>query len=145
MKTTINRKALFNYTIIEKFEAGIVLLGYEVKSIRANSVNISNAYIAYKNGHVYIFNMQINDYKNRYNLSNTVNSVRERILLLKQREINKLINANIKKGRTIVPLSMYFNHKGLVKIECAIAEGKKNHDKREAIKKPDLERIKKLN
>ncbi|HHX69121.1 MAG TPA: SsrA-binding protein SmpB [Gallicola sp.] len=132
-----NKKARFEYFIEEVFEAGIVLKGTEVKSIRRGKVSIKESYCLLKNGELFIFGMHISPYEhgNRYN----VDPLRTRKLLLHKKQINKLIGATKEKGFTIVPLSLYLKD-GLVKLEIALAKGKKIYDKRDSIAKKDAER-----
>lgn len=125
----VNRKALFDYKIIEKFEAGIVLIGLEIKSIREHKVSINNAYISYSHPHVYIYNMHIGALE----VSKT-NEDRARILLVSKKEKNKILALVKEPKKTVVPLELYYNKKGFVKILCAIAEGKTLFDKRRSIK-----------
>lgn len=132
-----NRKARHEYFIEDTIEAGIVLTGTEVKSIRQGKVNIKESYASVENGEVFIHNMHISSYEqgNIYN----VDPIRKRKLLLHKREIRKLDAQIAQKGYTLVPLSVYIKN-GLVKVELAIAKGKKLYDKREAIAKRDAER-----
>lgn len=132
-----NKKARHDYFIEETYEAGIVLKGTEVKSIRQGKVNLKDSYAAIQNGEVYVYNMHISPYEkgNIYN----VDPVRSRKLLLNRREINRLIGYTQQKGLTLVPLKLYFK-KGLVKMELAVARGKKLHDKRADIAKRHAER-----
>ncbi|NLW23248.1 MAG: SsrA-binding protein SmpB [Tissierellia bacterium] len=132
-----NRKARHEYFIEDTIEAGIVLTGTEVKSIRQGKVNIKESYASVENGEVFIHNMHISPYEqgNIYN----VDPIRKRKLLLHKREIRKLDAQIAQKGYTLVPLSVYIKN-GLVKGELAIAKGKKLYDKREAIAKRDAER-----
>lgn len=127
-----NRKARFNYTILESFEVGVVLVGSEVKSLRAGKANIGDSYADIEGNEVILRQMHITEYSgaNRFNHYPT----RERKLLLHKSQIRKLLGKIKTKGVTLVPLSVYFNDKNRVKIDLAIASGKKNHDKREAIK-----------
>ncbi|MDN5248367.1 MAG: SsrA-binding protein SmpB [Wolbachia endosymbiont of Tyrophagus putrescentiae] len=135
-----NRKARFEYFILEEFEAGIVLVGSEVKSLRDRKVNISDAYIIEKNNEVWLHNMHIAEYKAATRKNHRPK--RERKLLLHRREINKLIG-NIKTaGVTVVPLSLYFNNKGIAKTKIAIVKGKKLYDKRATIKQREWDREK---
>jgi len=136
----LNKKAFFEYEIFEKFEVGIVLCTGEVKSIRQNRVNIADAYISFENPYLVICNMHIAQYDQ--NFSSKYEPYRSRILLAHKKEINKMIGAINKKGHTIVPLELYFNKKGFAKIKCAIATGKKLHDKRATIKERDWNREK---
>ena len=133
-----NRKARFNYEIGEKFEAGIVLTGSEVKSMRAGKTSIAESYATSRDGELWLLNSNISEYKQagRYNHE----PKRPRKLLLHQRQINKLIGAVEREGMTVVPLKIYFNDKGRAKVEIALAKGKKLHDKRESEKKRDWTR-----
>lgn len=127
-----NKKALFNYELVETLEAGIVLVGTEVKSLRERSVNISDSYATFKNGEVFIVNLHISPY-NFGNINNH-NPLRMRKLLLKKREIKRLYGKTKEQGLTLVPVKLYFA-RGKVKLELALARGKKNADKRETIKR----------
>lgn len=133
-----NKKAYYEYFIEDKFEAGIVLTGTEVKSIRMGRVNIKESYAQVKDGEVFIHGMHISPYEmgNRFNRD----PLRTRKLLLHKREINRLIGYIQQKGLTLVPLKVYINPKGLVKVELGVAKGKKIHDKRDSIAKRDSER-----
>lgn len=133
-----NKKAYYEYFIEDKFEAGIVLTGTEVKSIRMGKVNIKESYAQVKDGEVFISGMHISPYEmgNRFNRD----PLRVRKLLLHKREINRLIGYIQQKGLTLVPLKVYISPKGLVKIELGVARGKKIHDKRDSIAKRDSER-----
>ena len=126
-----------NYTIDDKLEAGIVLSGTEIKSIRNGKANLKDSYAIIKNGEVYIVGMHISPYE-QGNIFNK-NPLRDRKLLLNKREINKLIGLTKQKGYSIIPLNMYFKG-NLVKIELGIGKGKKLYDKREDIAKKDAER-----
>ncbi len=132
-----NKKARHDYFIEDTIEAGIVLTGTEVKSIRQGKVNIKDSYANIENGEVFLYNMHISPYEqgNIYN----VDPLRVRKLLLNKREIRKLIGLTTIKGYTLIPLSLYFKN-GKVKVELAIAKGKKLYDKRETIAKRDAER-----
>jgi SsrA-binding protein len=132
-----NRKATFEYFIEDKYEAGIVLVGTEVKSIRQGMMNIKDSYAEVKNGEVFVNNMHISPYE-KGNIFN-VEPLRPRKLLLNKREIRKLIGLTTLKGYSLIPLSVYLKN-GLVKVELAVAKGKKNYDKRNAIAKKDAER-----
>lgn len=133
-----NKKAYYEYFIEDKFEAGIVLAGTEVKSIRMGRVNIKESYAQVKDGEVFIHGMHISPYEmgNRFNRD----PLRVRKLLLHKREINRLIGYIQQKGLTLVPLKIYINPKGLVKLELGVGRGKKIHDKRDSIAKRDSER-----
>ena len=132
-----NRKARHEYFIEETIEAGIVLKGTEVKSIRQGKVNIKDSYATIKNGEVFLNGMHVSPYEqgNIYN----VDPLRQRKLLLNKREIRKLNSYMMQKGYTLVPLSVYIKN-GLVKIELAVAKGKKVYDKRDDIAKKEAER-----
>ena len=135
----LNRKARFNYFFDDFFEAGIVLKGSEVKSIRKGKVNISDSYAVEKDGEIYLVNSHIASYKeSSYNDHHPSN---ERKLLLNSREISKLIGRINREGYTIIPTKMYFK-RGKAKIEIGVARGKKHYDKRQLMKKRDWNREK---
>ena len=127
-----NRRARYNYEIGETFEAGIALTGTEVKSLRTGKATIGESYASEEGGDLYLINAYIPEYlaANRFNHE----PKRPRRLLLNRREINRLANAVQRDGMTVVPLRMYFNPRGLAKVELALARGKKLHDKRETEK-----------
>lgn len=133
-----NRKARFNYSIGEAFEAGIVLTGTEIKSLRNGKATIAESYADAKDGEIWLVNSNIPEYlqANRNNHA----PKRPRKLLLHKRQINKLIGAVEKEGMTIVPLKIYFNERGRAKVEVALAKGKKLHDKRDTEKRRDWQR-----
>lgn len=135
-----NRKARHNYFIEDTLEAGIMLLGTEVKSLRAGQANLNDAYAAEQDGAIYLLNAHIPEYKhgNRNNHAPR----RARKLLLRTREVNKLLGAISREGMTAVPLSIYFNARGIAKVELGLAKGKKQHDKRATIKERDWNREK---
>ena len=133
-----NRKARFNYEIGETFEAGIVLTGSEVKSLRAGKATIAESYADARDGELWLVNANIPEYLQASRLNHTPK--RPRKLLLHEREINKLAGAVEREGMTIVPLKLYFNARGRAKVEIALARGKKLHDKRETEKKRSWER-----
>tara|TARA_B100000424_G_C22847676_1_gene452119 strand:- start:189 stop:677 length:489 start_codon:yes stop_codon:yes gene_type:complete len=135
-----NRKAIFQYEIEDTFEAGIVLTGSEIKSIRQNKVNIRESYASAENGEIFLINCNIPRYQN--SITTNYNPKRVRKLLLNKKEINKLFAATQKKGMTLIPTKMYFNKKGLAKIGIGIGKGRKIHDKREVKKTRDWERQK---
>ena len=132
-----NRKANFEYEILSKYEAGMVITGTEVKSLREGKVNLQEAYGRITNDEVWIINSHINEYK--YGNINNHEPLRNRKLLLNKKEIRKIKQMLQEKGLTLVPLKMYFKG-SLVKMEIGIARGKKLYDKRESIKKRDIER-----
>ena len=131
-KIAANKKATYNFQILEKYEAGIVLTGTEVKSLRVNTGSIKEAYITEKNKELWITNFYIKKYSSTNKSS--YNPVKERKILVKKRERNKLIGSTKKEGLTIVPLLLYFNNRGIAKLSIGIGKGKKKYDKRAAIK-----------
>ena len=133
-----NKKALFNYELVEKFEAGIVLLGTEVKSLRERSVNMSDSYASFKkNGELFIVNMHISPY--HFGNRNNHEPLRERKLLMKKRELKRLQGKIKEQGLTLIPVKLY-SARGKVKVELALAKGTKLHDKRETLKRKTLDR-----
>ena len=135
----LNRKASFNYFFYDLIEAGIILKGSEIKSIRAGKVNIADSYAIEKNGEIYLINSHISTYK-QASYSNH-NPTDERKLLLNKKEINKLTGKINAEGFTLVPTKMYFK-KGKAKLEIAVAKGKKHYDKRATKKNRDWNREK---
>jgi SsrA-binding protein len=133
-----NRKARFDYEILERFTAGLELLGSEVKSIKEGKISLSGAFVGVRGGEAYLLGADIPAYQPN-NISSEYDAARERKLLLTQDEIHKLEIAEGTKGLTIVPLSVY-NKGRFLKLDLAIARGKKKFDKRESIKKRDTER-----
>ena len=135
-----NRKALHNYFIDERLEAGIMLAGTEVKSLRQGRAAIGESYAGPSDGELYLFNAYIPEYEagNRFNHEPR----RPRKLLLHKRELGRLLGAAKREGVTLVPLSLYFNQRGLAKVELGVARGKKMHDKRAATKERDWQREK---
>lgn len=133
-----NKKARHDYFIEETLEAGIVLTGTEIKSVREGKVSIKESFARVDNGEVWLYGMNISPYKqgNRFN----VDPLRPRKLLLHKKEIRKLIGKVTLQGLTLVPLKIYINHKGLAKVELAVARGKKNYDKRDTMAKRDADR-----
>ena len=133
-----NRRARYDYEILQAFEAGIELKGSEVKSLRTGHTNLAEAYAAMKNGELWLINSNIPEYReaNRFNHE----PKRPRKLLLHKTEINKLSNGVLKEHLTIIPLKMFFNPRGRVKVDIALARGKKLHDKRETIKERSWDR-----
>lgn len=132
-----NRKARHEYFIEDTMEAGLVLKGTEVKSIRQGRINVKESYAAIEDGEIFVFNMHISPYE-QGNIQN-VDPIRKRKLLLHKREIRKLHDAVMQKGYTLVPLSVYMKD-GLVKLELATAKGKKLYDRRRDIAEKDAER-----
>jgi SsrA-binding protein len=135
-----NRKARYNYEIGERFEAGLVLTGSEVKSLRVGKVTIAESYASAEGGEIWLINADIPEYAK----SSQANHERKRPrkLLLSKREIEKLAGAVQREGMTLIPMQLYFNKRGRAKIEIALGKGKKMHDKRASIKKRDWQRDK---
>lgn len=145
-KEIINRKAKFEYHFIQEFEAGIALLGTEVKALREGNGNLTDAYCLIVGPQIIVKSMYIGDYKNG-NIYNHEHR-RDRILLLRKSEIKKIERRINEKGMTLVPYRMYFTDRGFVKVVVVLAQGKKEFDKRETMKERDskreLDRIKKI-
>ncbi|MDO5047718.1 MAG: SsrA-binding protein SmpB [Anaerococcus sp.] len=132
-----NKKAYHEYFIEEKYEAGLSLLGSEVKSIKNARVSIKEAFIGERNGEMFIYSMHVSNYDQAYDKD--IDPTRTRKLLLHKKEIEKLSKAKTQAGYTIIPLKIY-ERDGLIKLELALAKGKKLYDKRESIKKRDDKR-----
>jgi SsrA-binding protein len=132
-----NRKAYHDYHLIETFEAGVALLGTEVKSIREGGVQLRDSFARIEGGEVWIYNVHIAAYRNRGYSDHE--PTRRRKLLLHRQEIKKLIGKTVEKGMTLVPVRMYLKN-GRVKVAISLAKGKKDHDKRETIKRRDADR-----
>lgn len=135
-----NRRARYDYHIEDKFEAGLVLQGTEVKALRAGQATIAESYAEVRDGEVWLVNANLPEYSHGNRLNHEPK--RPRKLLLNSREINKLFGAVERKGMTIVPLSIYFNRTGRAKVELALAKGKQAHDKRASVKDRDWKRDK---
>jgi SsrA-binding protein len=133
-----NKKASFEYAFIDKFIAGIQLTGTEIKSIREGKSNINEGFCVFQRNELYIRNMHVAPYFN--GTYNNVEEKRDRKLLLNKRELDKLSGKLKDQGLTIIPLRLFINEKGLAKLEIALAKGKKLYDKRDDIKKRDIER-----
>jgi SsrA-binding protein len=134
---TQNKKARFDYMIEESYEAGVVLLGTEVKSIKNGKINLSDSYADFRNGELFLVNCNISQYPFSHHENHE--PLRSRKLLMKKREMKRLSGKVIERGFTLVPLKVYLK-RGYVKIEIGLAKGKKAFDKRETIKKRDQER-----
>jgi SsrA-binding protein len=132
-----NRKAFHDYHILETFETGVVLLGTEVKSIREGRVNLRDSYARAEHGEVFVYNIHIQPYSHRGYAEH--DPLRRRKLLLHAHEIRKLVGKTVEKGMTLVPLRMYFKD-GKVKMALGLAKGKQLHDKRETIKRREVDR-----
>ena len=141
----LNKRARFDYEIIEKYTAGIVLTGTEIKSIRLGKANIAESFCEFNNNELFAINMYIEEYAFGNQFNHKARS--ERKLLLNKRELKTLSRSVQTKGLTIVPLRLFTNEKGLAKLDIALSRGKKTYDKRESLKeqdtKRDLDRIKK--
>jgi SsrA-binding protein len=135
-----NRKARRDYFIDEALEGGLVLVGTEVKSLRAGRANLNDSYAAEREGEIFLYNAYIPEYVggNRFNHETR----RPRKVLLHRREVNRLIGTLKRGGVTLIPLALYFNERGRAKVEIAVGRGKKQHDKRAAIKERDWQRQK---
>lgn len=133
-----NRSAYHDYFIEDKYDAGMVLAGTEVKSIREGKVNFVDSFCTFHNGELWVKNMYIAEY--RLGTTNNHIAVHDRKLLLTRRELRKLENKLKDKGYTIIPLRIFFSEKGLAKMEIGLARGKKLYDKRESIKQRDTEK-----
>lgn len=133
-----NKKAVFNYEIIERLETGVCLLGSEVKSVREGRVSLKESWADIKNGEVFLLNCHISPYEaaNRFNHE----PMRPRKLLLHRQEIKRLTGKIKEKGLTLVPTKIYLNEKGKIKVELALVRGKRAYEKKEAIKARDIER-----
>ncbi len=136
---TSNKKAYFDYEINDTVEVGIVLCGDEVKSIRAKQISLSDSYAVMQKGEVVLLNCYIAPYSHAYSKSEDY-SRRNRVLLLHRREINKLAGDISRKGLTLIPLKVYLNARGLVKITIGIAKHKKSVDKKQQLKERDIKR-----
>lgn len=133
-----NRRARFDYQFLDTFTAGLVLRGTEIKSIREGKAGLADSYCFFRNGELFVRNFHIAEYRNAsfYNHE----PMRERKLLLSRQELNKLMRKVQDQGLTIVPVKLFISDKGYAKLNIALAKGKKNYDKREDIKKRDVER-----
>jgi len=135
-----NRKARYNYFFLETYEVGIELRGSEIKSLRNGSVDISESFAREVDNEIYLINSYFAKYSNSSYMNHDEN--RQRRLLLHRKEIRKIIGKLNKESLTLIPVQIYFNKKGLAKVEIALSKGKKNYDKREAKKKKSWEREK---
>jgi SsrA-binding protein len=132
-----NRKAFHDFHILESYEAGLALVGTEVKAIREGNVNLRDSFARVESGEVWLYNVHINPYSHRGYADHE--PTRRRKLLLRKSEIRKLIGGTVEKGMTLVPTRLYFRN-GYVKVSIGLAKGKKIHDKRETVKRRDAER-----
>ncbi|MDG1064097.1 MAG: SsrA-binding protein SmpB [Flavobacteriaceae bacterium] len=144
--TIKNRKARFNYEVMDRFTAGIVLRGTEIKSLRSGQASIAESFCEFSNNELFVINMTIQEYSHATHYNHQAKSSRK--LLLQRRELNKLFKAVKNTGLTIIPMVLYINDQGLAKMEIALCRGKKLFDKREVLKerdnKRDISRIKKI-
>ena len=144
-KLIVNRKAKYEYEFLQGFEAGMMLLGTEVKSIRGGDVNLSDAYCVIKNSEIFIKSLFIGEYS--HGNSNNHETRRDRKLLLRKTEISKIEKKINEKGHTLVPYRVFFSDRGFAKVEIFLATGKKSYDKRQSLKakdsKRELDRVKK--
>ena len=129
----VNKKANYDFLVEEKFDAGLVLTGSEVKSLRINTGSIKESYVLEKKGELWITNFFIKQYSSSINY-HVHNSTRNRKLLVNKRELNKIIGLSKKNGMTIIPLLLYFNDKGIAKLSIGLGKGKRKYDKRAVIK-----------
>ena len=130
-----NKRATYDYDISLKINSGLVLTGSEVKSLRLNSSSIKEAYVQEKNGELWLFNCHIKKYHSSSDKEN--DPIRQKKLLISKKELNKLLGSVKKEGFSIIPLSIYFNEKGLVKLNIGLGRGKKKYDKRQSQKLKD--------
>ena len=135
-----NRKARYNYFFLEKFEAGIELRGSEIKSLRDGRVDIAESFAREEDNEIYLINSYFAKYSNSSYMNHEEN--RQRKLLLHKKEIRRIVGKLNKESLTLIPIQIYFNRKGLAKVELALSKGKKNYDKRESKKKKSWEREK---
>lgn len=147
MKEIMNRKAKFEYQFLQEYEAGVMLVGTEVKSIKAGNANLNDAYCMFVNDELYLKSMYVAEYE--LGTIHNHETRRDRKLLLRKTELKKLQRRVKEKGQTIVPYKLYINERNIIKIEIALATGKKAFDKRATIKdrdaKRDMDRVKKMN
>lgn len=139
MSLAINKRALFDYQILEKLEAGIVLTGAEVKSVKNGHISLKGSYVTFRNGEAYLLNAHISPYKKSGKIAG-YDPTHTRKLLLNKSELKRLIGRSSEKGLTIVPLKVYNTRRGRLKVEIGVGRGKKQFEKREIIKKRETER-----
>lgn len=134
----VNRRARYEYEFIDTYEAGIVLQGTEIKSVRKSSVDLRDAYCVFKSGELYVRSLYIAEYSHGNQFNHEERRIRK--LLLKRSELKKLEKRVKERGFTIVPYRLFINDRGFAKLEIALAQGKKTHDKRDSIKEKDMKR-----
>lgn len=135
-----NNKAFFNYEMIEDYVSGIVLVGSEVKSIRLNNVSFVDSYCVFISGELWLKNLHITEYKIPNRFIESYDEKRDRKLLLTKRELKKLESKVKQNSLSIIPTKLYFDERGLIKVNISLCRGKKTYDKKESIKKKDIER-----
>ena len=133
-----NKKAYHNYNLLDKFECGIALVGPEVKSLRNAQASFTDSYARFNKGELYLYNLHITPYEQAS--YNNEDPVRDRKLLLHKKEIQRLTGLMTRKGLSLIPTKIYFNKRGFVKVELAVGEGKQQYDKRQDIKKAQVNR-----
>lgn len=133
-----NKKAYFDYEILKDFEAGLLLTGSEIKSIRAKNANLKGSYVTEKNGEIWAKDIHISPYK--FSTEKDINPLRTRKLLLNKKEIDYILGKMQTPGVTSIPLELYLNQKGLAKLKIGVVRGKKKYDKRESLKRKDQNR-----
>lgn len=138
MKEISNRSASYHYAIEQRYEAGMVLLGTEVKSLRDGKASFNDSFCLFMGDELFVRSLHIAEYK--LGTSNNHDPLRDRKLLLTKKEIKKILSKTKEKGYTIIPLRIFFNEAGFAKLEIALARGKKSYDKRDSIKAKDTER-----
>lgn len=139
MSIAINKRALFDYEILEKLEAGVVLTGAEVKSVKNGHISLKGAYVTFRNGEAYLLNAHISPYQKAGKIL-SYDPTHTRKLLLNKNELKRLIGKLSEKGLTIVPLKVYTTRRGRIKVEIGLGRGKKQFEKRELIKKRETEK-----
>ncbi|MBN1824574.1 MAG: SsrA-binding protein SmpB [Endomicrobiales bacterium] len=137
---TTNRKAFHDYSILEKYEAGLVLAGYEIKSLRVNGANLTDGFVNFKGGEAFLGNVHIPPYVQQSTHVKDYDPRRERKLLMHKSEIAKLFARTREKGLALVPLQVYFSRRGIAKVELGLGKGKKTYSKKATIKRRDIER-----
>ena len=135
-----NNKVYFNYEMIEDYVSGIVLIGSEVKSIRLNNVSFVDSYCVFISGELWLKNLHITEYKIPNRFIESYDEKRDRKLLLTKRELKKLESKVKQNSLSIIPTKLYFDERGLIKVNISLCRGKKTYDKKESIKKKDIER-----
>ncbi len=138
MKEIVNRRATYEFHFVQEYDAGIMLMGTEIKSLRSGNANLSDAYCLFRDGELYVRSLFIAIYE--YGNVHNHEERRERKLLLRKSELSKLQKAVKEKGLTIIPYKIFFSSRGIAKIRIALAQGKKTYDKRDSLKEKDVQR-----